>query len=75
MLKNFQRWRAQRRADREAVRQSERFLRAFDEGDSEVIRAMVARRYGRFFPLASEAIAAHIARMERVQRMIEDDDK
>ena len=41
-------------ADKEAVRQTERIMRAFVEGDTEVINAEIARRNGKFFALLAE---------------------
>ena len=41
-------------ADKEAVRQTERILRAFVEGDTEVINAEIARRNGKFLALLAE---------------------
>ena len=41
-------------ADQEAVRQSERILRAFVEGDTEVINAEIGRRYSKMMTLMAE---------------------
>ncbi len=71
MLQQFHRWRAQRRADRAAVQQCERFLRAFNEGDTEVIKAMVARRYGRFFAAVADMRDAH----NRLMRLLDNHDE
>lgn len=43
-------------ADKEAVRQSERILRAFVEGDTEVINAEIARRYSKMIALMAEVM-------------------
>lgn len=44
-----------RKAERDAVRRSERFLRAFLEGDSEYVTAEMARVNGAdFFALAAQ---------------------
>ena len=51
MLKHNRRRHGHSQADREAVRQSERILRAFVEGDTEVINAEIARRHGKEFAM------------------------
>lgn len=63
----YRRWQARRTADREAMRQTERILRAFTEGDQEVMRAEMARRYGLFFALFAQQLE-HERRDREIER-------